>query len=183
MMDNLQQTDHIDPGGGLDDPADGRLHPPDRKSIQVERLGCGVMSLVLVAAGLVGGVTGAIALWSQWLAVSGIAAAFVVVVGLLATGAWWWPLAAYRHRWYRLDDDGLEIRNGVIFRRVVYVPRSRVQHTDVNQGPIERLFGLAHLVIHTAGTLSASVTLAGLDQDRAIRIRNHLVRTGDDDAV
>ena len=165
------------------DPADGRLHPPDRKSIQVERLGCGVMSLVLVAAGLVSGVTGAIALWSQWLAVSGIAAAFVIVVGLLAAGTWWWPLAAYRHRWYRLDDDGLEIRNGVIFRRVDYVPRSRVQHTDVNQGPVERLFGLAHVVIHTAGTLSASVTLAGLDQDRAIRIRNHLVRTSDDDAV
>jgi hypothetical protein len=71
----------------------------------------------------------------------------------------------------------------VLFRRVIFVPRSRIQHTDVNQGPIERHFGLAHLVLHTAGTESASVTLPGLDQDLAIGIRQQLVPTDDADAV
>ena len=65
---------------------------------------------------------------------------------------------------YFLDERGIEIRRGVWWRHVVHVPRSRVQHTDVNQGPIERTYGLAHLIIHTAGTISASVALEGLER-------------------
>ena len=46
---------------------------------------------------------------------------------------------------------------------MIHVPRSRVQHTDVSQGPVERRFGLGTLVIYTAGTDYARVDLAGLD--------------------
>ena len=43
------------------------------------------------------------------------------------------------------------------------VPRSRVQHTDVSQGPLERNHGLGTLVVYTAGTDHAKVELGGLD--------------------
>ena len=61
------------------------------------------------------------------------------------------------------------------------MPRSRVQHTDVSQGPLERKLGLGTLVIYTAGTDHARVALSGLDHSTALDIREHLLpgRTGD----
>lgn len=95
----------------------------------------------------------------------------------------YWPGVEHRHRAYRVNDRGIEIRSGVFWRRVVTVPRSRVQHTDVSQGPLERRYGLGTLVIHTAGTEHSMVQLPGLEHGIAARIRDHLVAGGEDDAV
>ena len=54
---------------------------------------------------------------------------------------------------------------------------------DVSEGPIERSFGLATLVIHTAGTEQAAVSLGGLARDTAFRVRDWLIGGGEDDAV
>jgi hypothetical protein len=70
-----------------------------------------------------------------------------------------------------------------VWRSVVNVARSRIQHTDVSQGPLERRFGLAGLLIYTAGTDHAEVQLRGLDHATALRIRDHLLAGGGDDAV
>ena len=82
-----------------------------------------------------------------------------------------------------VDDLGIEIRRGVFWRAVVNIPRSRVQHTDVSQGPLERRFGLGTLVVFTAGTDHAKVSLQGLEYDLALRIRQHLLPSGSNDAV
>ena len=85
------------------------------------------------------------------------------------------PAIAYRHAGYRLDAQGIEIREGVVWRRIINVPRSRVQHIDVSQGPFERRHGIGTLSIHTAGVSHAMVTLPGLDHERALRIRDYLL--------
>ena len=82
-----------------------------------------------------------------------------------------------------MDDEGIEIKQGVVWRRIINVPRSRMQHTDVSQGPIERSFGLGTLVIFTAGTEHARVQLHGLDHGLALRIRDHLLSSGGGDDV
>jgi membrane protein YdbS with pleckstrin-like domain len=69
----------------------------------------------------------------------------------------------------------VDIRTGVVWRRIISVPRSRVQHIDVAQGPIERRYGLATLSIYTAGTGFAKVDLPGVPYPRAVRIRDHLL--------
>ena len=63
------------------------------------------------------------------------------------------------------------------------MPRSRVQHTDVSRGPIERGFDLATLIVHTAGTENASISLGGLKAASAYAIRDYLIGSGEDDAV
>ena len=55
------------------------------------------------------------------------------------------------------------------------MPRSRVQHTDVAQGPIQRRFGLATLTVHTAGSDAAQVHLNGLEYQDALVIRDYLI--------
>lgn len=112
-----------------------------------------------------------------------VAALWVPVVALLAWLTWSWPEIEHRHLTYAVDAQGIEIRRGVVWRSVVNVPRSRVQHTDVSQGPLERRFGLGRLKIYTAGTENAQVELHGLGHAVALSIRDHLVRAGADDAV
>ena len=94
-----------------------------------------------------------------------------------------WPARAYRYTSYKVDDQGIEIRRGVFWREVVNVPRSRVQHIDVSQGPIERRYGLGKIVIYTAGTDHAKVELEGLEHGRALLIRDFLLPSGSSDAV
>jgi membrane protein YdbS with pleckstrin-like domain len=109
-----------------------------------------------------------------------------VWLALTVAVAWFcyvWPRYEFRWTSYVLDDDGIEIRSGVIWRSITNVPRSRVQHIDVSQGPLERSYGLGRLIIFTAGTNHSRVELPGLDYNDAFALRNHLLPRGADDAV
>lgn len=101
----------------------------------------------------------------------------------LALGLWQAALAFRYTRW-QLDDDGLRVRRGRFWRSEVLVPRARVQHLDIERGPIERRFGLATLVVHTAGTRLNAVRQPGFDEASANRLRDALVprRREHDDA-
>jgi len=108
---------------------------------------------------------------------------WLLVVGLLG---WWlhkWPEISHRHASYTVHEEGVEIRRGVVWRTVISVPRSRVQHTDVAQGPLERRYGLGTLDIYTAGREHAKVNLHGLDHQTAFAIRDHLLPQAEVDAV
>ena len=84
----------------------------------------------------------------------------------------WSPGRRYRSWGYRVEDDELHIQQGVWTRVRTIVPFGRVQHIDVAQGPIERHFGVARLILHTAGTRSSAVGLPGLESGEAERIRD-----------
>jgi membrane protein YdbS with pleckstrin-like domain len=112
-----------------------------------------------------------------------LAVVWLPLTALLFWISWRWPVVEHRHESYRVDDLGIEIRRGVVWRTVLNVARSRVQHTDVSQGPLERRFGLGTLKIHTAGTENAEIDVHGLAHETALLIRDHLVRARGDDAV
>jgi len=90
------------------------------------------------------------------------------------------PGRRYRSRGYAMGEDRLRVVRGMLFRKDTVVPFGRVQHLDVEQGPLERYFGLATLTMHTAGTHNASVRLPGLLRADAVAmretIRSHIKR-------
>ncbi len=104
-------------------------------------------------------------------------------VGLLLTWATLWPGAVWRRKYWRLTDVALELNSGVLFRRQMTVPRSRVQHTEVTQGPLQRRFGLATLTAFTAGERFAAVSVSGLDETRARNVRDELLNRAPDHVV
>ena len=95
---------------------------------------------------------------------------------LLFVRAMIWPRLHFARTRYRLTEVALEIRRGVLFRSWNAVPRSRIQHTDVSSGPIQRRFGIATLIVHTAGTSNASIGLSGVSQEVAESPRDELMR-------
>lgn len=94
------------------------------------------------------------------------AAVLVLVAAVLVL-----PARRYQRWGYAMGADQLRVAHGYIFRTDTIVPFVRVQHIDVGQGPIERWFGLAHLVVHTAGTHNSTVTLPGLMRAEAEAMR------------
>jgi len=113
-----------------------------------------------------------------WLAFAWLALAAVSVWFCL-----WYPPRLYRSWGYRIDAKVLETRSGRVFQRARLLPLSRLQHVDIESGPLERMFGLAALVLHTAGTHSANIRIPGLEAVEAARLRDHLIEIGGDDAV
>lgn len=163
--------------------ADGLEHQLDPRIITVQRIVGWIFTGFAAGASLIF----VLILWLAndwpWWALPPLLLVWSVAIGALAWQTQRWPAIAYRFAFYRVDELGIEIRRGVYWREVVNVPRSRVQHTDVSQGPLERKYGLATLVIFTAGTEHARVSLEGLEHSTALEIRQHLLPAEKTDAV
>jgi membrane protein YdbS with pleckstrin-like domain len=104
--------------------------------------------------------------WFGWPAL-GVAAAVGVLTLLFAP-------RRVRSIGYRLRDDDLVFRRGIMFHRVVAVPYGRMQLIDINRGPIARALGLAELKFVTAAA-STGVAIPGLVATEADELRDRLV--------
>ena len=109
------------------------------------------------------------ALWADT-PVAGIVPVAMLVITAVAVGIV--PNRTYRRLRYRLTGRLLQVMRGWMVHSDTVVPLVRVQHLDVVRGPLEKMFGTATLVVHTAGTLNSTVTVPGLAPDRAAEIRD-----------
>ena len=106
-----------------------------------------------------------------------------LVAALIGGWAAWLGLRRYRHTRWRLDGEGFSLRKGRMWQSEVRVPINRVQHLDLRRGPLERRYGLATLVIHTAGTRDSSVNVGGLADADAEALRDELARQAEHDRL
>ena len=158
------------------------FQPLDPRNVAAER----IAGLILAGIVSIGLLIGTIVIWFNiganlvWILIA-IAAAVLSTSFLIYV--WYWPTVAHRHAHWRLDEEGLEIRQGVYWKHQVTIPLGRVQHADVSQGPLQRAYGLGTLTVNTAGTQNASVDLAGLAHEKAIELRDQVVRQRKDQHV
>ena len=140
----------------------------------------GALAALPVAIG--GVVTMSIALLDGWPARIGLGLALLLAIGL---AGWAMGRARWRRTHWQLDARGLSVKRGLIWRKEVLVPRTRVQHLDLERGPIERRFGLATLVVHTAGTRMNALRQHGFLDADAVALRDALLPERDrhDDAL
>ena len=83
------------------------------------------------------------------------APAWVIGIGLaavVATASSIWPIPAieYRHWRYGITDEEVDFQRGWFTVTRTLVPIAQIQHVDTRQGPLERRFGLATVLLHTA---------------------------------
>ena len=126
---------------------------------------------------------------AAWVAPAPVPPALVTVGLLLVGGGLAWAVVWLRYRrWrYRLDSDGLTLTHGVLTHVRTIVPYTRIQHVDTRRGPLDRVFGIGAVVVYTAGTRGADVTIPGLStRDAEVmqeRLRDASERTAGEDAV
>lgn len=143
--------------------------------VNAYRLSSSIVSTLIAIAALVGVVL-AIRLGNPaftWTLL--IVAGWLLMLVVLVVSTFWYPSAAYRKLRYAVNEQGMEIRQGILWRKTISIPKARVQHTDIEQGPIMRRYDICKLVIHTAGTQHATVPLEGLEHETAQAIRDHLI--------
>ncbi|MBT9259747.1 MAG: PH domain-containing protein [Clostridiales bacterium] len=78
------------------------------------------------------------------------------------------PLRQARFR-YELRENELEVESGIWTMERRLIPYARVQHVDLEQGPIARLYGLAEVVIATA---AGSTSIPALSLQDAEKLRD-----------
>lgn len=107
-----------------------------------------------------------------------------VLVVLLVLGGLAWVLIGRNARWwgYAERDEDLTIKHGVMFRSLVVVPYGRMQYVDVQAGPVEQLFRIASVHLHTASP-GTSARIPGLPADEAARLRDRLTTQGEAQAA
>ncbi|MDJ0838567.1 MAG: PH domain-containing protein [Acidobacteriota bacterium] len=129
----------------------------------------GVIFTGILIFGLISGFTGR---FSAYLPLGTAALSGLAVLHII------WPFFSYPRWGYAIRRTDFLIRSGVIWRRVAAVPFNRIQHVDSNAGPIERSFGMANLVIHTAGSQMGSLVVPGLPAQHAENLRDYLSEVG-----
>ena len=110
--------------------------------------------------------------WPTWWLTGGVAVATLALAAIV-------PAIRYRRWGYALREGDLWIRQGVLWVSVSVIPYSRLQFVDTRQGPLDRLFGLSQLVVHTAA-LGTSGRLPGLDAAEAEQLRERLAAVESD---
>jgi len=129
----------------------------------------GLSSIVLLAVlGTIGAVTS-----------GGAGAAIGIALSLvLALAGWFVERGRYRSWGYAERDEDLVVRRGLMFHRLTVVPFGRMQFVDVTAGPVDRLFDLATVQLHTAAA-TTDARVPGLRSADAARLRDRLAALGE----
>jgi hypothetical protein len=149
-----------------------RKHPRHRSALRVSSVlwvGLAGLALSILLGAFLDGWR-----WAALCLASTIAAAFLI-------DAW----ARRSHQNLRAERlaDGLVLHTGVWWQRDVFVPTVRVQHIEVNQGPLDRRWGMATLIVHTAGTQLNAIHVPALYREDAVTLRDSLLERHGHDAV
>lgn len=110
------------------------------------------------------------ALGWDWTLVPGWIALFIFIITFLLF-TWVIPQLKYKRFQYELFDDELEIQSGYVFMSNVLVPMVRVQHVELESGPLMRKYDLASVSIVTAATTHR---ISGLKQREAQQLKRRI---------
>lgn len=97
--------------------------------------------------------------------------AILVVVLRMGLNAFVLPYFRYEKFAFHVSDEEVHIHRGWLFISEMIVPMTRVQHVELESGPILRQYGLASVEIVTAATTHV---IAGLKLDEAEQLKQRI---------
>lgn len=97
---------------------------------------------------------------------------------IVVAGVWMQAEVGYRFMGYAVRRHDVTLKRGWLFRTRVTVPMSRIQHSEIFRGPLDRWLGLSTLRIFTAGSSGANLSIPGLPHETAQAIRSALISHG-----
>lgn len=141
-----------------------RLDPRMLKVWRVEALlAAAVLLLAAAGAGTASWKLG----WPWW-----IAAIPAVSAGLTVwLAGYWLPGIAWRSWRYGIREEEIDLVRGIFRKKRTVIPMVRVQHVDMEQGPLMRRYGLASITFSTA---AGSHDIPGLDAETADEVRTRI---------
>lgn len=88
--------------------------------------------------------------------------------------------ASHEKKGFCLRDHDIHYQTGLLWQVTKSLPYTRVQHVELETGPIERLFGLTSLKFFSAGGSGADITIPGLKEAMAQKTRDFVMAKAKD---
>lgn len=96
----------------------------------------------------------------------GVLSVFLFILLILIVG--------FSRRKYVLREKDISYKSGIFFKKMTTVPFSRIQHVEVDEGPVSRLFKLASISVFTAGDSSDDLEIKGIKKEEALQIKEFI---------
>ena len=106
-----------------------------------------------------------------WVALSAVG--IILLIAAIQTLA---IVKGFPYKGYAIRTHDLLYRTGWLYKKQIAIPFSRVQHVEIRQGIFERVFGLHRLNVYTAGGDSSDLTIPGLPERTAQRLKEFILR-------
>ncbi|MCB0659159.1 MAG: PH domain-containing protein [Saprospiraceae bacterium] len=105
----------------------------------------------------------------QWIGLSG---ALYLLLLLLQLGI---AYKSFSYKGYAIRQHDLVYTSGWLFRKWTAISFNRIQHCEVSQGVVERIFHLSSLEVFTAGGSASDLKIGGLPEQTAHQIRDFIM--------
>jgi len=122
---------------------------------------------------LAGGMTAYIIFAEQtpsWSILIPIAAAVLLIIIFISVVTW----LGFPKKGYLVREKDVSFQRGLITYMVTSVPLNRIQHVEVNQGILAKMLGLSSVNIYTAGGTSSDLSIPGLTENEALKLKAFL---------
>jgi len=110
-------------------------------------LGLVTLIVLMLAAGGEAAIVFGIILWAE-------------LIAMLLTLIW--IPAFHASLQYVIDDDTVKAQGGVLWKRYVTIPFTKITNLDITEGPVQRIFGIGTIHVQTAGASGQQNTKAEL---------------------
>jgi uncharacterized protein len=124
-----------------------------------------IIFAIILMAYLIVGIFVGVLFQFPWLLLFG--AVWSILTGLFILLA----VKGYDYEGFAVREKDILYQSGIFFRSTLIIPFNRVQHCEIEHGPIDRIFGLAELSLFTAGGSSSDLSIPGLAQDKASALK------------
>jgi membrane protein YdbS with pleckstrin-like domain len=94
--------------------------------------------------------------------------ACVVISSLLIT------ILGFPRKGYLVRENDISFQKGIITYKLTTIPFNRIQHVEVNQGVLAKMFKLSSLKLFTAGGNASDLSIPGLPQEVAQNLKAFL---------
>ena len=83
-------------------------------------------------------------------------------------------IIGFKKRKYGVREKDISYKKGLFFKKMTTVPFNRIQHIEIDQGPVSRFFNLVSLSVFTAGDSSDDLKISGLLKEEAAQIKEYI---------
>ena len=81
----------------------------------------------------------------------------------------------FKNKAYALRQQDIVFQTGWLWKSKTVIPFKRIQHSEVSQGPIDRMFNLGKLRVFTAGGSGSDLTIPGLSFIQANQLKDFII--------
>jgi len=83
-------------------------------------------------------------------------------------------IVGFYRRKFAIRERDISYKSGILIKKITTVPFSRIQHIEVDESPVSRIFSLASISVYTAGDSSDDLEIKGILKTEALQIKEFI---------